>query len=128
MWTFRTYVGPTGVEAVKDWYARQSAKVQAGFDNRVANLRQMRPEEWRAPYSKQLDGECDGLVELRFKADRVQRRPLGFFGPQRMEFTLLFFAIEKDGTFVPRDACQQALRRRDVVLFDPDASAVFDVE
>jgi len=128
LWTFRSYVDPNGAEAVAEWYGQQSAKVQAKFDERLRNLQQMRPDEWRDPYSKQLHGECDGLVEIRFKANRVQHRPLGFFGPGRMEFTVLFFAVEKGDRFVPRDACERALRRRDAVVSDPNASTVFDVE
>lgn len=126
-WTFRTYVDPNGAEAVAEWYEAQSPKVQAAFDRRLAFLQQRRPDEWRDPLSKQLHGACDGLVEIRFKAERVQHRPLGFFGPGRWEFTVLFFATEKGGRFDPRDACEIALRRRDAVVSDPNASVVFDV-
>lgn len=128
VWTFRSYVSADGEKEVESWYAAQSLKVQATFDRRIATLRQMEPNEWREPYVKQLDGECDGLVEIRFKTANVQHRPLGFYGPGRMEFTILFFAIEKGDQFKPKDACRIALRRKEYVLANPGASTVFETE
>jgi Phage derived protein Gp49-like (DUF891) len=80
-WIFRTYVSPQGEEEVARWYAGRSAAVRAAFDQRLRNLSQMRPQDWREPYTKQLEGACDGLVEIRFKADRVQYRRLAFMDP-----------------------------------------------
>lgn len=116
IWTFRSYVSPRNEEEVAAWYAIQPPKVQAAFDQRLRNLSQMAPHEWREPFTKQLEGPCDGLVEIRFKADRVQHRPLGFFGPGLMKFTILLIAREIGDRFDPRDACAIALRRKDEVL------------
>jgi hypothetical protein len=79
----------------------------------------MAPQEWREPYTKQLEGPCDGLVEIRFKADRVQHRPLGFYGPKRMEFTIALIAREIGDRFEPQNACEQALGRKNAILSDP---------
>jgi hypothetical protein len=130
LWTFRSYVFPDGAEAVALWYEAQSVKVQAKFDQRLRNLRQMEPHEWRnETFSKQLDGNCDGLVEIRFKADRVQQRPLGFYGPWQMEFTIVFFATEIGGRFVPRNACAIGLERKNEVLGNPRRfSRAFEVD
>jgi hypothetical protein len=119
IWTFRTYVSPQGDEEVACWYAGQSPAVRATFDQRLRNLSQMKPQEWREPYTKQLEGACDGLLEIRFKADRVQYRPLGFYGPQRMEFTITLIAREIGDRFEPNDACEKALARKSDVLRDP---------
>jgi Phage derived protein Gp49-like (DUF891) len=128
-WTFRSYVSPDGEDLVASWYQAQSPTVQAKFDRRLHDLRQMAPHEWREPFTKQLEGNCDGLVELRFKADRVQHRPLGFYGPVRMEFTIIFFAIEKGSRFEPADACATGIRRKNEVLQNPGrASRVIEVE
>lgn len=116
LWTFRTYVSPQGEEEVTAWYVGQTPTVRAAFDQRLRTLAQMKPQEWREPYSKQLEGECDGLVEIRFKADRVQYRPLGFYGPLRMEFTITLIAREIGNRFVPGDACQTALARVNDVI------------
>lgn len=127
-WMFRGYVSPAGVNEVAEWYARQNAEVQAGFDRRLHDLRQMAPHEWREPFTKQLEGECDGLVEIRFKAARVQQRPLGFYGPGRMEFTILLCAQEIGDRFEPRDACAIALRRKHDVLQNPGLARIIYVE
>lgn len=128
VWTFRGYVSADGVEEVSGWYEAQAADVRAKFDRRLHDLRQLRPNEWREPLTKQLEGNCDGLVEIRFKADRVQHRPLGFYGPGRMEFTILLCAREVGDRFEPVDACERALRRRDEVLQNSQSSCVIDVE
>ena len=128
VWTFRSYVSSDGDEEVADWYEAQPQGVRAKFDRRLHDLRQLKPNEWREPLTKQLEGNCDGLVEIRFKADRVQHRPLGFYGPGRMEFTILLCAREVGDRFDPADACDRALRRRDEVLQNPRASRVIDVE
>ncbi len=119
IWTFRTYVSPQGYEEVATWYTDQTPTVQAVFDQRLRNLAQMKPQEWREPYTKQLEGLCDGLVEIRFKADRVQQRPLGFYGLARMEFTIVLMAREIGDRFEPRDACEIALTRKADVIRDP---------
>ncbi len=119
IWTFRTYISPQGYEEVTRWYVAQSPPVQAAFDQRLRNLSQMSPQEWREPYTKQLEGACDGLVEIRIKADRIQHRPLGFYGPGRMEFTIVLMAREIGDQFEPRDACEIALGRKNDVLRDP---------
>lgn len=113
---------------VGQWYNAQNGKVQAAFDQRLRHLQQMQSYEWRKPYTKQLSGGCDGLVEIRFNADRVQHRPLGFYGPSRLEFTILLCAIERGGRFEPRDACNIALRRKDEVNNHSQASRIYNVE
>jgi hypothetical protein len=64
-------------------------------------------------------GPCAGLAEIRFKADNVQQRPLGFHSGSQ-EFTILFWATEKGGKFVPLSACETALRRKAEVLGNKD--------
>lgn len=117
-WTFRQYVSSRGVEEVTTWYDAQSAKTQAAFDQRLRALAQMQIHEWNDPYSKRLKGEGSGLVEIRFFADRIQHRPIGFFGPSRGEFTILICAAEQGDEFIPRDACAIAQRRKREVFRD----------
>jgi hypothetical protein len=133
-WTFRSYVFPDrseefpeGDDEVARWRRSQGPQVQGKFDRRLHDLQQMAPHEWREPFTKQLEGACDGLVEIRFKADRVQHRPLGFYGPGRLEFTMVFCAIEQGDRFVPSDACAIALRRKDEIIRRVRVSRVVDV-
>jgi hypothetical protein len=126
-WTFRSYVFPDNDDEVARWYRSQGPKVQAKFDRRLHDLQQMAPNEWRDPYTKQLEGACDGLVEIRFKADRIQHRPLGFYGPRQHEFTIVFCAIEQGDRFEPADACAIALRRKDEVVTGVRVSRIVEV-
>jgi hypothetical protein len=128
LWTFRSYVFPDGDDEVAQWYRSQAPKVQGKFDRRLHDLQQMAPHEWRDPFTKQLQGVCDGLVEIRFKADRIQHRPLGFYGPgQHFEFTISFCAIERGGRFEPSDSCAIALRRKDEIARGIRVSRIIDV-
>ena len=126
-WTFRSYVALNGDVEVYRWHQGQGPRVQGKFDRRLHDLQQMAPNEWREPFTKQLEGDCDGLVEIRFLADNVQHRPLGFYGPGRLEFTILFFAIERGDRFEPQDACAIALGRKNEVLGNVQRSCVIDV-
>jgi hypothetical protein len=77
--------------------------------------------DWRRPLFAQLYGECEGLWEIRFEADGVQHRPLGFFQGSDV-FTLAFCAQEKDGKFVPLSACKTALSRKAEILTNRENS------
>lgn len=48
-------------------------------------------------------------------AENVQQRPLGYVSGNG-EFTILFWAIEKGDKFVPKSACDIALKRKNEVL------------
>ena len=116
-----------GEEEVSAWYDAQSPKIQAAFDQRIRALMQMQLQEWRDPYTKKLKGDGSGLIEIRFFKDNVQYRPLGFFGPNRGEFTILICAIEQGDEFVPRNAIARAQRRKREVLQDA-RSRIFSVD
>jgi hypothetical protein len=72
-------------------------------------------DEWKEPLFKSLVGDCDGLSEIRFKADKVQQRPLCFRSGER-EHTIVFWATEKGDKWVPRSACATAKQRKAEVL------------
>lgn len=106
-WTFRSFVSEQNESAVHTWYEGQTPAVQAGFDTALKYLRDQ--PIWGRPYTGILE---DGLIEIRFKVKNVQHRPLGFYGPLRREFTIVFFATERDDEFEPRNACSIALGRK----------------
>jgi hypothetical protein len=106
---------------VKDSYEAGSKKLRAKFLSRITTLAQLEFLEWREPSFKTLHGECIGLGEVRFQADGVQQRPLGFRSGPR-EFTIVFWAIEKGDKFVPRNACRRALERKSEILADRNRS------
>ena len=116
LWTFLCFVSESGRDIVRDWYNEQAPEVQAAFDVAIEYLRDQPHVKWVRPYFGTLDGKCAGLGEIRFKANKVQHRPIGFFGSKRMQFTILFFAIEKDRKFIPKNTCETAQNRKDLVL------------
>ena len=67
-----------------------------------------------------------GLGKLRFKANKIQYRPIGFFGPASGEFTLLIGAEERNQRFVPRDVPDQAVRRKAMAASDRGRIRVYD--
>jgi hypothetical protein len=117
-WRFRCYVSEGGTDEIRTWYDAQSKRIQQKFLSRVMALRGLPPEEWTTPLFRWLRGEGQGIGEVRFKADGVQQRPLGFRGPEPDVFTLLFPALEKNDRFLPRNAIEIALQLRAQVETD----------
>jgi hypothetical protein len=115
-WAFRSFLSDRGESVVEAWRAEQTPVVLAAFDTTLRFLCQ-RPT-WGRPYTGALHGECEGLIEIRLKAERVQHRPLGFYGPLQREFTIVFFAVEKGDELKPRNACSVALQRKALVEVD----------
>lgn len=111
-WRFRCYVSADGVDQIRAWYEGQSSEVRRKFLSRLLALRGLPFAEWQLPLFRWLHGDAHGLGEARFKADRVQQRPLGFQGPGEDVFTLVLCANEKGGAFVPRNATELGLRRK----------------
>ena len=117
LWDFRCYRSANGTDEVRAWYDGGSKQLRARFLSRMRTLTQLARNEWHENLYKTLHGECDGLGEIRFVADKVQQRPLGFHSGDA-EFTILFCAKEKGGKFVPLSACEKAIVRRNEVLKD----------
>lgn len=115
LWTFKCFRETDGSSPVKTWYDSLSKKAQAKFDVARDYLKQNPVNDWQRPHYAPLHGPCRGLGEIRFKMDNVQHRVLGFFGPGRMEFTLLCCDIEKGGK-LSKSTCDIALKRRDTIM------------
>ncbi len=117
LWSFRCYRSADGTDEVRAWYDGGSKQLRARFLSRMRTLAQLARIEWHENLYKDLHGACSGLGEIRFFADKVQQRPLGFHSGDA-EFTILFCAKEKEGKFVPLSACERAIARRDEILKD----------
>jgi hypothetical protein len=92
---------------IKTTHDTGTPQLRARFKSRLVNLAQLSRHDWHSDYCKALSGSGDGLFEVRFKANGVMQRPLGFFSSVN-EFTLLFWAIEKGNRFIPKSACETA--------------------
>jgi hypothetical protein len=121
LWQFRYYLAEGRAGDVRACHDARSQKCKANFRSKLVFLAHLERADWREPLFKSLHGECSGLGEIRFKGDDVQQRPLGFVSGSR-EFTLLFWAIEKNGRFVPSSACVTALAWKRAVTADRSLS------
>lgn len=127
LWTVNCYVSLSGRDVIGGWHDGLTPTAQAEFRVRLEYLTQHPRQNWIRPHFDLLKRECHGLGEIRFKADRTQHRVLGFFGPNRMEFTLVIGAVEKDRKFEPKRACETGLRRKKEVLDDGTRARTYDL-
>lgn len=125
-WILRTYVKPSGEDVLRTWYDSGTAKVRAKFLSRMKFLKASPRHQWVRPHFDLLHEECKGLGEVRFKADRTEHRPLGFFSPGET-FTFVFFAVEKDDSLVPKTACSVGQTRKAEVNSIPERSHECDI-
>ncbi len=112
-WSFKCYVSLAGVDEVRAAYDAHSRQAQTKFLSKLKMLAQKPYEEWciGGILARDLHGPCAGLREIKFKADGVQQRPLGYRSGDH-EFTLLFWAHEKGGRWVEKNACEKAHERK----------------
>ena|ERR1700736_6838695 len=121
--SFRSYEDRNGTDVIREWFdARATTKqARAKFRNRLRNLARLERSEWRRPLYDILGEECTGLSEIRFDANNVPWRPLGFFlvdGGNDI-FTLVICASKDEHGWRPRNACPLGLRRKAEILADP---------
>jgi hypothetical protein len=99
---------------------QRPVQVQTEIDNVLEILAATR--KWPKELAKELDGSCEGLAEIVVEllgADEQSEhyRLLGFFGPGRMDFTLLF-GFRKTTASDYGAACRSALTRKEGVIRD----------
>ena len=109
-WRFLNYCSAAGNNMIEGWYQGLPVEAQADFDWVIQEL--AGTEDWReSGRSKPLHGRQRGFVELVFKTNNVQYRPIGRYGPSQREFTLLAGCSKKQRIYTPPDALDQAVKR-----------------
>jgi hypothetical protein len=121
-WRYRCYVSEDQIDEIKASYDRQSKQWRQRFLDRTRALKGLPLAEWELPLFRWLRRDGTGLGEVRFKADGIQQRILGFRGPDPDLFTLLSPAQEKNDTFIPRNAVEIAQRLKAAVETNKDRS------
>jgi hypothetical protein len=117
-WRFLDYVsGDTN--PIHDWLHQQGPDVWARVNALIRNL-EIRPQLERPDVGLLRKPPCkgEGLIELILKINRVQYRPIGWYGPHKGAITLLAGAIEKGGKFEPRNVEHTAIRRKQAIIAD----------
>lgn len=108
---FRDFVTAAGRNVIEDWVAEipGTAKLRlTTILQYLAGLRDWRSCDWVAP----LSGDGEGLFEIKFTNKNIQYRPLGCWGPEGGQFTLLAGAIERGDRFEPPNVVDTAQARR----------------
>jgi hypothetical protein len=121
----KKFVDEHGNSDLITWHESLDDKGKAIFSVRMEYLCACNdPIDWSLPHCRPLR---NGISEIRFKSRRVQQRPLGYFGPERKEFTFLFPAIEKGGQFIPKNAVERAEDRKRIVEENQERSNEWDI-
>ena len=109
------YISPHGSHVVQKQIDSQSSVVCVSFDTRLRFLANTPRRAWVSPEAKRLHGVED-IYEIRFKAEKHQFRPLGFFGPNASEFTILIWTAKKEKIYEPANAIEAADARRKQII------------
>lgn len=112
-WTFRDFLDARGTNAIRSQISTLPQGAQAKLDSLLTTLRAW-PSMWPPQYVSSLRG-YKGIYELRMVHSGVQYRPLGCYGPDRRDFTLLLITTEKGGKLPTRD-CDTAVERQRIVI------------
>lgn len=113
---FKVFVSQTGSAALQksiDAKTKDGVVMQQ-FKARVRYLSNTPKSDWKKPHARKLQGVAD-IYEIRFSANGVEHRPLGFFGPNVKEFTILIWSTHKQKIYDPADAINTADTRRKLV-------------
>jgi hypothetical protein len=111
-WTIRDYLDRRGDNVVRDWISSLPISAQAKVDSILLILQAYKI--WPAQYVSALRGYKQ-IYEIRVGCSGVQYRPLGCYGPDRGEFTILVGSVEKGGK-LPKGDCEAAVERRNAIL------------
>lgn len=98
------------------WMMQQPEGAQAAIDTRILIMKGLDKLQWSQKWVSSYSGYAK-LFELRIPYNKVQYRPLGCYGPDQREFTILIGAIERNSR-IPQATLQVAMSRMQLVLND----------
>jgi len=101
IWTLKHYTSGK----IQEYYNRETDELKAQFDLAVSYLLKQPRKNWKRPKAAKLSkgekGTFREYFEIRFKANKLQQRPIGYFGPGDKDFTILIWATEKGNKLRP---------------------------
>jgi hypothetical protein len=112
-WIFYDFLDGRGKNLIREWLDGLPDKASAKIDARILYMRAI--PVWPEQYVSSLT-DWPKLVELRVGSAGSQYRPIGFYGPERHEFTIVLGAIEKGK--LPARVLKAADDNRKIVLAD----------
>jgi len=113
LWRFVDYCSPAGNNLIEEWYLDLPEEAQAEFDVTLKIL--SITEDWRGLSEFDSLGR-ERLCEIRFRAEHVQYRPAGWFGPGPRCFSIYVGCQKKGRIYSPPDAFDLAMKRRSKVV------------
>lgn len=115
-WVFMDFLDARGVNEIHVWLHSSGVTkdARAKINARIASLQgfPLFPEQYISAYRG-----WPGILELKIVCDGVQYRPLGFYGPERGQFSLLVGCVEKGR--IPKRLLEVADERRKLVILLP---------
>lgn len=132
-YTYNELIDPrTGRGVFTERYEKLGEKGQAACDVRMMYLRDQPPQMWVDPHAKKLDWKiddnCKGIYEIRFKAHDLQQRPMGYFGPNSGEFTIVIWVTHKGKQYSTSNFCEVARTRWDAVRGGTATIAAIEID
>lgn len=133
IWTFMEYVRGSGRGEITEWVKDLEDEPEAEFFDILRRLAVTPRDQWTRPEYSPLS---EGISEIRFKGNKIQYRPLGFFisadgqeGSKVIhirQYVLLLGASKKMKVWTPKDAIDTAKRRKKDVLADRSRIRIYD--
>src|SRR5580704_10833210 len=111
VWRFYDFLDSRGANTVRAWLDTLPYKARAKINARL--LFMQAKDVWPEPWVSSLKGWPE-LIELRIAAFGSAYRPLGFYGPERREFTITLGAVEKGK--LPKRILEVADANRKIVI------------
>src|SRR5579875_2131487 len=111
LWTFYDFLDSRGGNTIRAWLDTLPIKAQAKINARllVMQAKSVWPDGWVSSLKTWPE-----TIELRVGAIGNAYRPLGFYGPERREFTIVLGAIEKGK--LPKRILEVADANRKIVI------------
>ena len=116
------YTLPKSGQGIHTWYDSLDGEIRAAIDAALENLAE--ETNWDdLPQFKHLRGKCRYLSEIEVDVGERHFRILGFDGPTRGQFTLLFGFEKRRGSIDYGPACSTAHHRKRGVIRDARRAA-----
>jgi len=118
MLKIKCYESSSEKNEIQATYDSGTEELKAELEVALAYLKVRDRQDWRRPHAHKMS-KCKkfrDFFEIRFKANNLQQRPIGYFGPDKNDFTILIWATEKGGKLKPEDWFKIADRRRNEII------------
>jgi hypothetical protein len=117
-WIFKKFIDFNrrgAISEVSEWLVGLPYNVRTRMNAIINHMEITRV--WSTRYFKALKG-YNGIYEIRFIVNNIQYRPLGCYGPDEKQFTILIGATKKGNRFNPANARELAMERRRMIHED----------